>query len=198
MSERVIPAARLITCRGTTQASWDSLRSASRHRGRRTQRFHHSALVLDGHDSVRLVEGRVASKTGGIELSWSSVVPFPIQRTSRIVPICQLRPSLDTFTSPIKHDGTQTRRDNRTECLWATRRGSVRRGRPPDQSVQAVVPPLRSVVIALWWSEIAPAAPEEPGDQEHPEEHPHQPRGAEDDGSNHRANHQQRREPEHG
>ena len=94
----------------------------------------HSARICPVRQ-VGAGSGPAAINTEGQSLHKPPVVPFAIQWTSRIVPTCQLRPSLDTFTNPIKHDGTQT--DGiRTECPSATRRDSVRHGRPLGQPVQ--------------------------------------------------------------
>ena len=150
-----------------------------------------AARLIRCRCGIEVVDSFVGVSSISIASWWRDPVDF-LDR-----PNLPASPVLGHRHEPIKHDGTQT--DGIAgRSAGATGRGSVRHGRPLA-ALQHVAQPLRSVaVVAVRRSEVAPAAPEEPGDQEHPEEHPDQPRGAEDDGSNDSANHQKRREPEYG
>ena len=125
------------------------------------------------------------------------------------VRICQLRSSLGTFTSPSNTmSGSAGAGGSRYAAMplifyrapqWQPG-GSVRHRRSLDQPIQRVAAhTLRSVVVvAAGWSEVAPTVPEETCDQEHPEEHPHQPWCAEDDSCDQCTDHNERCEPNHG
>jgi hypothetical protein len=110
---------------------------------------------------------------------------------------------------PIKHDERECQRRQIPLCRYAADllpgaqwqpEGSVRHRRSLDQPIQRVAAhTLRSVVVvAAGWSEVAPTVPEETCDQEHPEEHPHQPWCAEDDSCDQCTDHNERCEPNHG
>lgn len=145
-----------------------------------------------------------ASKAGGIAavIDRSSVVPFAIQLTSRAVPICQLRPSLKACTRP----------SNKVRQLlslgfqmFATSPGALAardadgkyRGRALTRTTSRLGTVWLYVVVAAWSVVVAPATPEEPGDQEHPQEDPYEPGSAQHHGCYHRKDNDQRRHPEH-
>src|SRR4029450_7407507 len=95
----------------------------------------------------------------------------------------------DTFTSPSNTMGGSPHLD---VCHSTSRVSRLLLGQPASTRSRSVV------VIAAGRSELATAMPEETCDQEHPEEHPHQPRCAEDDSRDQCADHNERCEPDHG
>ena len=147
-------------------------------RGVLGQSVNDSALMGDDRETVRFVESG----------SW-------------IVPIRQLRHCLKAFTSPSNtmrrgRAGVRGRASNRPPASRRMVRHAHSAGEGSGSSVPCTPAPTL-VVVVVAWSDVAAAAPEQPGDQEHPEEDPNQPGSAEHDGRDYGGDHEQWGQPEH-